>query len=256
MNNCPNCGRPCADNAVFCPACGTRLAPPPQPAQTQQPVYQQPYQPQYQQPVYSQPQSYQPYPQPAQQAAAAAKKSHAGLIFLITLILLGGIGVGAYFLFFRTPTYKKALDDLAKFYETGETKYISQITSDAAKEYIEQIDEHEGSGHSFDELSEELGEKLLSGMADEFGEGYTVSYVIKKDKELSDKDLKNEKQIYKDEDIKPENITEGRSVKAELVFVGDEGEGSADIQIDLYFSDGKWYIGWDTIEAIEHLHLN
>lgn len=105
MIQCPNCNSTIDDTgAAFCPNCGTPLAqqqpayqepaqPAVQPAQPEQPVYQEPVQqPVYQQPVYQQPVYQQPvYQQPVYQQAAPTgpRKNGVGTAgFVLGLIAL------------------------------------------------------------------------------------------------------------------------------------------------------------------------
>lgn len=114
MIQCPNCNSTIDDTgAAFCPNCGTPLAqqqpayqepaqPAVQPAQPEQPVYQEPVQqPVYQQPVYQQP----VYQQPGYQQAAPTgpRKNGVGTAgFVLGLIALIFFAIGAI-VFYANP---------------------------------------------------------------------------------------------------------------------------------------------------------
>ncbi len=114
MIQCPNCNSTIDDTgAAFCPNCGTPLAqqqpayqepaqPAVQPAQPEQPVYQEPVQqPVYQQPVYQQP----VYQQPVYQQAAPTgpRKNGVGTAgFVLGLIALIFFAIGAI-VFYANP---------------------------------------------------------------------------------------------------------------------------------------------------------
>lgn len=124
MIQCPNCNSTIDDTgAAFCPNCGTPLAqqqpayqepaqPAVQPAQPEQPVYQEPVQqpvyqqPVYQQPVYQQPVYQQPvYQQPVYQQAAPTgpRKNGVGTAgFVLGLIALIFFAIGAI-VFYANP---------------------------------------------------------------------------------------------------------------------------------------------------------
>lgn len=116
MIQCPNCNSTIDDTgAAFCPNCGTPLAqqqpayqepaqPAVQPAQPEQPVYQEPVQqPVYQQPVYQQPVYQQPvYQQPVyQQAAPTGPRKNgvgtAGFVLGLIALIFFAIGVIVFY---------------------------------------------------------------------------------------------------------------------------------------------------------------
>ncbi len=117
---CSGCGAQMADNARFCPKCGTTAAQQPVQPQYQQPQFQQ--QPQYQQQQYQQP-VYQQQPQYQQPmyAQPPKKKGKGGIVFLV-ILLIAALGIVAYFGFreggwFRSKPGTVDAENLGSLYE-------------------------------------------------------------------------------------------------------------------------------------------
>ena len=218
---CTSCGAELNDNATFCTNCGAQLG-----SQPQQPG--------------ANAQTTQNFQGGAAAAATPAdnvKKAVNGAINKVNdskyknYIIVGVAGVLVIVLvivllcILLGGGYKKPIDNFVKVCEKGDGKAYEamMITVD---------DDDDDDDTDYDEEAEKIQEKIEK----KYGEDVSVSYEIKKKKQIDDDDLDDINDLLDGD----KEIKDAYTLKVKFKFKGDDESGTETASLVVIKYDGKW----------------
>lgn len=135
--------------------------------------------------------------------------------------------------------YAHALDNYFKAMEHGDGELLMECTPFYKVDYLDKT-----GGAVFDAAAhfEEIADKMLDYLEDEYGDSIKITYEIKKDKELSQKKLDEIVQEIKDSYEADVTVESAYKVKILAKIKGDNDDDTDTSTITVAKVDGEWYI--------------
>ena len=135
--------------------------------------------------------------------------------------------------------YAHALDNYFKAMEHGDGELLMECTPFYKVDYLDKT-----GGADFDAAAhfEEIADKTLDYLEDEYGDNIKITYEIKKDKELSQKKLDEIVQEIKDSYEADVTVESAYKVKIIAKIKGDNDDDTDTSTITVAKVDGEWYI--------------
>lgn len=244
---CTNCGAQLQDNAAFCTNCGATQ-------QTAQQSTQQTFQQTTQQPAQ---QTTQQTPENAYgaynynntaynsngDAMAAPKKSGKAKFIVLGVIAVAVIAaVVIVIVMLFGGGYKKPLDNYFKSIEDGDAKTFMEAYPECYIDYIDDMLGVSGMDMDVEEFFQETVDGLLETFESDYGENISISYKIEDKEKLSDSELEDISDEFKDNIDANVDVTSGYELDLEVTIEGDDDDDTDSGSLTVAKIDGEWYI--------------
>ncbi len=241
---CTKCGAKMEEDALFCAKCGSPLRAQGEPA-SNEPAMEQA------RPDESPDYASQPSHQPLQQlgaaeagsAAAAQKKKYRKIGAIAVIAVVVAAAAVAAFVLLGGRSYEKTIDQyINSIYKADIKAYVDTLPSQVVDIIMEQYNYRSDERDAFLEDGQDILERAVESIDENFGENWTFFYDILGIYETEWREFEEAKEAYKEIGL---NISEGKKVTFKIILSKKGNEHEIERTMYLIKIGNSWYVHAD-----------